>query len=228
MPSNCERTHRRQALRPTVPREPSASERPQCRHRSSTASALMSTSFIAGGFTTGHCRCQRIGANLRRHVGRFASHRFGVVCDLSHLRPDSFCRRTPGKPPPVTLRKKLPRIGEHLQYGRMELARQIAALPVRHWHDGSLLVLLITSRGTGRWLIPKGWPWPDCEEWVTAREEAREEAGVLGKTHPESIGSYTYDKRGRTGVVPVQVTVYRLDVTEELATWPECDQRRRS
>jgi 8-oxo-dGTP pyrophosphatase MutT (NUDIX family) len=110
----------------------------------------------------------------------------------------------------------------------MELARQIAALPVRYSHDGLLLVLLVTSRETGRWVIPKGWPWPDCEEWVSAAEEAREEAGVLGTTHPTSIGSYKYEKRRPTGAVPVHVLVYRLEVTEVLATWPECKQRKRS
>jgi 8-oxo-dGTP pyrophosphatase MutT (NUDIX family) len=110
----------------------------------------------------------------------------------------------------------------------MGFARQIAALPVRHADDGLLLVLLVTSRETGRWVIPKGWPWPDREEWASAAEEAREEAGVLGTTHPTSIGSYTYEKRRPTGAEPVQVTVYRLEVTEELATWPECDERQRS
>ena len=109
----------------------------------------------------------------------------------------------------------------------MEITRQIAALPVRQRNDGLLLVLLVTSRETGRWVIPKGWPWPDREEWVSAAEEAREEAGVLGWTHPTSIGIFTYDKRRPTGAVPVRVTVYRLEVTEELATWPECNERQR-
>ena len=63
---------------------------------------------------------------------------------------------------------------------------------------------------------------------MSASEEAREEAGVLGWTHPTSIGIFTYDKRRPTGAVPVRVTVYRLEVTEELATWPECNERQRS
>jgi 8-oxo-dGTP pyrophosphatase MutT (NUDIX family) len=109
----------------------------------------------------------------------------------------------------------------------MEIARQIAALPVRQRDDGLLLVLLVTSRETGRWVIPKGWPWPDREEWMSAAEEAREEAGVIGRAHPTSIGTFTYDKRRPTGAVPVHVSVYRLEVTEELATWPECNERQR-
>jgi ADP-ribose pyrophosphatase YjhB (NUDIX family) len=110
----------------------------------------------------------------------------------------------------------------------MGFARQIAALPVRQGDDGLLLVLLVTSRETGRWVLPKGWPWADCEEWVSAAEEAREEAGVLGTTDPASIGSFRYDKHVPMGAVSIQVTVYRLEVTEELAVWPECAERQRS
>src|SRR5262245_9396383 len=117
---------------------------------------------------------------------------------------------------------------KHLQICGMKIARQVAALPVRQGHDGLLLVLLVTSRGTGRWVIPKGWPWPDRDDWLGAAEEAREEAGVLGTTVPTSIGTFTYHKGQPTGTVAIQVAVYRLEVTEELATWPECSQRRRS
>jgi 8-oxo-dGTP pyrophosphatase MutT (NUDIX family) len=62
---------------------------------------------------------------------------------------------------------------------------------------------------------------------MSAAEEAREEAGVIGRAHPTSIGTFTYDKRRPTGAVPVHVSVYRLEVTEELATWPECNERQR-
>jgi hypothetical protein len=94
----------------------------------------------------------------------------------------------------------------------MEITRQIAAVPVRRRDVGLLLVLLVTSRQTGRWVIPKGWPWPDREWWMSAAEEAFEEAGIIGRTHPTRIGTFTYDK---------------LEVTEELAAWPECNERQR-
>ena len=110
----------------------------------------------------------------------------------------------------------------------MEVARQIAALPVRRGTQGSLLVLLVTSRESGRWVIPKGWPWPDREEWASAAEEAREEAGILGKADQKSIGSFRYHKRQPIGTLLVDVTVYRFEVTEQLATWPECEERQRS
>lgn len=111
--------------------------------------------------------------------------------------------------------------------GQMDTIRQVAALPVRRNSGGSLSVLLVTSRETRRWVIPKGWPWPDLEDHIAAAEEAREEAGVLGLAFPESIGSYTYRKRNADGQVAIRVHVYLLEVREELATWPEQTQRDR-
>jgi 8-oxo-dGTP pyrophosphatase MutT (NUDIX family) len=110
----------------------------------------------------------------------------------------------------------------------MESARQVAALPVRRAPDGTLLVLLVTTLQTQRWIIPKGWPWPGEQDHTAAAEEAREEAGVLGEAHPTSLGSYTYEKRRSSGLVPVHVSVYLLEVREELDTWPECGQRQRA
>ncbi len=43
-----------------------------------------------------------------------------------------------------------------------------------------------------------------------------------------SIGSYTYEKRRSSGLVPVRVTVYLLEVREELEIWPECERRQRA
>jgi 8-oxo-dGTP pyrophosphatase MutT (NUDIX family) len=112
--------------------------------------------------------------------------------------------------------------------GSQDLARQVAALPVRRAPDGTLLVMLVTTLQTQRWIIPKGWPWPGEHDYTAAAEEAREEAGVLGEPRAESIGSYTYEKRRSSGIVPVRVSVYLLDVREELATWPESAQRQRA
>jgi 8-oxo-dGTP pyrophosphatase MutT (NUDIX family) len=110
----------------------------------------------------------------------------------------------------------------------MEPALQVAALPVRRNRDGSCSVLLVTSRQTRRWVIPKGWPQRDREDHAAAAQEAREEAGVLGAAHTESVGSYVYRKRRRAGVTTVRVKVYLLAVTEELADWPEREQRERA
>jgi 8-oxo-dGTP pyrophosphatase MutT (NUDIX family) len=110
----------------------------------------------------------------------------------------------------------------------LEFARQVGALPVRRTADGVLHVLLVTTLQTQRWIIPKGWPWPGEHDYTAAAEEAREEAGVLGEPKAVSIGSYTYEKRRSSGLVPVRVTVYLLEVREELETWPECERRQRA
>ena len=110
----------------------------------------------------------------------------------------------------------------------MEFSRQVGALPVRRGPDGELRVLLVTTLRTRRWVIPKGWPAPGQHDVASAAAEAREEAGVLGATRAASIGSYTYEKRRASGPLPVRVTVYLLEVEEELETWPECDRRRRA
>lgn len=57
----------------------------------------------------------------------------------------------------------------------MHVAQQIGAVPLRREADGTQFVLLVTSRDTRRWIIPKGWPWPGVEDWIAATEEAREE-----------------------------------------------------
>jgi uncharacterized protein len=105
--------------------------------------------------------------------------------------------------------------------------RQVAALPVRQGADGATEVLLVTSRGTGRWVLPKG-HLMRVGEPASAAMEAWEEAGVAGRIDPVPIGAYEYDKTLSSGRVRrAVVTVYRLDVTEEREDWPERRQRQR-
>src|SRR5262245_16184818 len=106
----------------------------------------------------------------------------------------------------------------------MDQVAQVAALPIRWNSDGSYSVLLVTSRETRRWIIPKGWPQPAHEDHAVAAQEALEEAGVLGTADAGIIGSYVYQKRRHGGVTAVRVSVYLLAVTEELADWPERHQ----
>lgn len=110
----------------------------------------------------------------------------------------------------------------------MNVARQIGALPLRREADGTQLVLLITSRDTRRWIIPKGWPWPGEEDWIAATEEAREEAGIVGHVQHDAIGSFTYEKRHPQGPMLVRVTVYLIEVTGMLEDWPESNERERA
>ena len=90
-------------------------------------------------------------------------------------------------------------------------------------------VLLITSRGTGRWILPKGWPINGLESPQAALQEAWEEAGVRrGETSPKPLGSYGYDKVLREDwSIPVRTTVYPVRVLELSDNYPEVDQRER-
>ncbi|HEY1858435.1 NUDIX hydrolase [Acidocella sp.] len=104
--------------------------------------------------------------------------------------------------------------------------RQAGALPFRHGPDG-LRVLLITSRDTGRWVIPKGHVEPGQTAAIAAAVEAYEEAGLAGAVSNMPLGIYTYGKRLRSGVVlPATVEVYSLEVGIQMRKWPERKQRR--
>lgn len=103
---------------------------------------------------------------------------------------------------------------------------QVAALCWRRTRKG-LRVLLITSRDTGRWIIPKGWPMRNRTEAGAAAREAWEEAGLRGEVSSDSIGVYTYRKRlQHGGVLPCVVRVYPIEAQEMLQKFPETGQRR--
>ncbi len=103
---------------------------------------------------------------------------------------------------------------------------QVAALCWRRSGKG-LRILLITSRDTGRWVIPKGWPMRNRTEAEAAAREAWEEAGLRGEISTRSIGIYTYRKILDPGrYVPCVVRVYPLEAREVLRKFPEIGQRR--
>ncbi|RVU15783.1 NUDIX hydrolase [Methylobacterium oryzihabitans] len=104
---------------------------------------------------------------------------------------------------------------------------QVGVLPTRPDPEGGgLQVLLITSRETRRWVIPKGWPMKGLKHPDAAAREAYEEAGLIGRVDKRAIGSYFYDKRLKSrDTVLCQVQVYQLEVRKQLATWPERHER---
>ncbi len=105
--------------------------------------------------------------------------------------------------------------------------RQFAALPCMSGEAG-LMVLLVTSRDTGRWVLPKGWPKKRCSGAEIAALEAFEEAGLVGDVAAISIGFYRYPKHlPNGGVVECDVDVYPMRVAHLLEDWPERAQRRR-
>ncbi len=105
---------------------------------------------------------------------------------------------------------------------------QTGALPWRRVGGDRLEVLLITSRRSGRWLIPKGWPMAGLSLADAAAQEAFEEAGVEGRIEPEPAGWLLHAKQHELrGAITVRIAVHRLAVERELATWPEIGQRAR-
>lgn len=109
--------------------------------------------------------------------------------------------------------------------------QQIAALPYRidgDTLDAPVRVLLVTSRGTGRWVLPKGNIVRGLSPHASAAHEAEEEAGVLGLACPAPIGRYRYRKTRKSGAsLMADVDVFPILVTEELEEWAEIAERER-
>jgi len=105
---------------------------------------------------------------------------------------------------------------------------QFAALPWRVGPSGEMEILLITSRETRRWVIPKGWPVKGKSSSKSAAQEAFEEAGVRGKVAKRPVGTYAYDKRLKNGRLQhVRVAVFALAVDSEAEAYPELGQREK-
>jgi 8-oxo-dGTP pyrophosphatase MutT (NUDIX family) len=104
---------------------------------------------------------------------------------------------------------------------------QYAALPYRRKGKSPTEVLLVTSRETGRWIIPKGWPAKGKSPHKSAAREAREEAGVVGSVKRRPLGVFSYQKRLKSGkVVACEVQVFALKVKRQEARWLEKGERK--
>jgi 8-oxo-dGTP pyrophosphatase MutT (NUDIX family) len=112
-----------------------------------------------------------------------------------------------------------------------EYLQQIAVLPYRRRagnDDTAIDILLITSRETGRWVIPKGNIDSGQTPHGAAVSEALEEAGVRGRTDDRVIGHYRYHKyRTREHWDLAEVAVFAMEVTHELDAWKEMAERKR-
>ena len=104
---------------------------------------------------------------------------------------------------------------------------QVAALPIRISDDGEINVLLVSSRETRRWVIPKGWPSKKMGDAKAAAREAREEAGVTGKVYRKPVGFYRYRKVLPESSRILDVAVYVLWVRKLRKSWPEQKERTR-
>jgi 8-oxo-dGTP pyrophosphatase MutT (NUDIX family) len=105
-------------------------------------------------------------------------------------------------------------------------AIQFAALPWRLGEDGTADVMLITSRETRRWVIPKGWPIKGHKPPEVASREAFEEAGLVGQIiGKRPIGQFHYEKRMKQGSTLCEVWVYLFRVECQVDDWPEKHER---
>lgn len=108
-----------------------------------------------------------------------------------------------------------------------EVRTQIAALCWR-LRRGKVQILLITSRRSRRWIVPKGWPMNGKTPAAAAAQEAWEEAGVTGKPGDVALGVYTYGKTiGNATELPCMVMLYPLQVETLAKKYPEKGERRR-
>ena len=105
---------------------------------------------------------------------------------------------------------------------------QYAALCYRRTkEDGELEILLLTSRDTGRWVIPKGWPMGSKASYTVAETEALQEAGVKGIVEHDPLGSFGYGKAMPEGLVlPCEVRVHALEVTGSVKNYKEKGERK--
>ena len=109
---------------------------------------------------------------------------------------------------------------------KRDVRTQFGALCWRKRGD-EVQVLLVTSRRTRRWILPKGWPMHGEAPADAARTEAWEEAGATGKVGDFCVGIYSYAKEVEDTTLPVVVAVFPLKVKDTAGDWPEKTERRR-
>jgi 8-oxo-dGTP pyrophosphatase MutT (NUDIX family) len=102
---------------------------------------------------------------------------------------------------------------------------QIAALPFYDNPDGCVDVCLVTSRGSGRWIIPKGNPIRGLAPHEVAAREALEEAGLVGHVGKRCIGTFKFDRSRNGRDTTCLVDVYALKVERQMQTWTEMHER---
>jgi 8-oxo-dGTP pyrophosphatase MutT (NUDIX family) len=139
----------------------------------------------------------------------------------------------PGKKQTADVSKKRPSLLAQLADEPEKLfsgafRQQYGAVCFRYVGEPSKIeILVISSRDTGRWILPKGWPMKKKKPHEAAAIEAWEEAGVKGVVHKAVVGRYTYLKFLEDGdVVPTIVDLFQIEVTVQRDEFKEKGQRR--
>jgi 8-oxo-dGTP pyrophosphatase MutT (NUDIX family) len=103
---------------------------------------------------------------------------------------------------------------------------QFATLPWRISEGGTREIMLLSSRETHRWVIPKGWPMKGRKPAEVASQEAYEEAGLIGQVvGKRPLGNFHYEKRLAKRAIICEVRVFLFRVERQVADWPEKGQR---
>lgn len=121
-------------------------------------------------------------------------------------------------------------VGLRVAEGSAEgLLQQFGVIPWRKDRRGRMRVLLVTSRGRGRWIVPKGAPALDRPPYFSAALEAFAEAGVVGDVLTHPLGEYRYTREAVDGSSQrYHVTLFGLRVRGTLINWPERAHRIRA
>ncbi len=129
---------------------------------------------------------------------------------------------------PKSLKKKLTIDRRRLRSNKVRKSYlQVGALCYRYSKKKGLRILLVTSRETRRWVVPKGWPMKLRTPAQAAAREAWEEAGVRGMIAQRSLGMFSYKKRlSRDKRIHCTVRVFPMQVTEIVTKFPESRERK--
>lgn len=110
---------------------------------------------------------------------------------------------------------------------RLGSQTQVAALCYRVNSKKKFEVLLITSRGSKRWVPPKGWPIDGLTADEAAAQEAFEEAGVKGQVSRTALGCYAYTNNPeQAGSPPAEAIIFPLQVKKLAKNFKEKGQRK--
>ena len=126
----------------------------------------------------------------------------------------------------ITLSENGMRPLEMAPHETRDVRTQFGALCYRVRQD-KVQVLLVTSRGTGKWILPKGWPVAGASPSDAAAQEAWEEAGVEGRVMGNCLGIYSYTKADEDSALPCVVAVFPIKVRRLRDRYPESEQRER-
>lgn len=122
-------------------------------------------------------------------------------------------------------KQKIKRLSEKKTFND-KVFKQIGALCYK-LEEKKLKILLIKSRRSKRWVIPKGWKLATMNSRMSVAVEAWEEAGVQGKVSKRPIGFYHYRKADKDqSFFTCEVKVYSLNVLKLKKKFPEMSERK--